>query len=62
MTETLTRIYDLRPGDVVLYGPSRTPLTVAAVDVAGPLTIIDFTDGTSSPPVPADGGATVVTS
>ena len=43
----------LKPGAVIpgVTGNDGQPLTIAAIQWLGPVAIIDFTDGTSSPPV-----------
>jgi len=45
----------LQPGDEIV----EAGITVAAVQHLGPLVIVDFTDDTASPPVPANGAVTV---
>lgn len=58
MTPThLLPAWQLRAGDVLTEGDIS--LTVAGVQVLGPLVIIDFTDGTSTAPIRAATGCPV---
>ena len=50
-----TQAFKLKAGDFVIEAQA----TVKAVDHFGPLVIVDFTDGTATPPVPAGSLVTV---
>lgn len=55
MTTLHTTLGAVLPGDV-LYGLGTGPVesfTIAGVQHLGPLVIVDFADGTATPPVPS---------
>ena len=49
MSTSVVALSNLLPGDVLVELPT---LTVKNVDVLGPIVIVDFTDDTSTAPIP----------